>query len=177
MRLGNASQLFASLSARAGSGGASRRICLRHAAGSAIMEAGGLDVTQALLGHASITSTQIYLHPDRGVCAKRCSDWQRSVCRRWSSGRARDAQPGHPAGSCSSELEWLSALIDLPALELRGWDPGTRHFVPDPADPLFGYTHCPVRGCENVAYYPRRRSANAAGALWQMEGQARWRGP
>jgi len=27
------------------------------------MEAGGLDVTQALLGHASITSTQIYLHP------------------------------------------------------------------------------------------------------------------
>jgi integrase/recombinase XerD len=31
-----------------------------------LMEAGGLDVTQALLGHASITSTQIYLHPTRG---------------------------------------------------------------------------------------------------------------
>jgi site-specific recombinase XerD len=39
---------------------------LRHAAGSAMMAAGGLDVTQALLGHASITSTQIYLHPSPG---------------------------------------------------------------------------------------------------------------
>jgi integrase/recombinase XerD len=63
MRPGRVSQLFASLSAR---GELGRRVTphmLRHAAGSAMMEAGGLDVTQALLGHASITSTQMYLHP------------------------------------------------------------------------------------------------------------------
>jgi site-specific recombinase XerD len=64
MRLGRVSQLFASLSTRAQ---LSRRVTphmLRHAAGTALMAAGGLDVTQALLGHASITSTQIYLHPN-----------------------------------------------------------------------------------------------------------------
>jgi integrase/recombinase XerD len=66
MRPGRASQLFASLSTRAG---LARRVTphmLRHAAGSAMMEVGGLDVTQALLGHSSITSTQIYLHPSHG---------------------------------------------------------------------------------------------------------------
>ena len=66
MRAGRVSQLFASLSVRAG---LARRVTphmLRHAAGSAMMAAGGLDVTQALLGHASITSTQIYLHPSPG---------------------------------------------------------------------------------------------------------------
>jgi len=35
---------------------------LRHAAGSALTAAGGLDVAQEILGHASITSTQIYVH-------------------------------------------------------------------------------------------------------------------
>ena len=63
MRPGRASELFASLSTRAQ---LKRRVTphmLRHAAASAMMAAGGLDVTQALLGHASITSTQIYLHP------------------------------------------------------------------------------------------------------------------
>jgi integrase len=50
----------------------------------------------------------------------------------------------------SSEPEWLARLIDLPELERRGWNASTRRFVPAPADPLFGYTRCPVRGCENV---------------------------
>jgi site-specific recombinase XerD len=63
MRPGRVSQLFVSLSARAELGRRVTPHMLRHAAGSAMMEAGGLDVTQALLGHASITSTQIYLHP------------------------------------------------------------------------------------------------------------------
>ncbi len=63
MRPGRASQLFRSLSARAGLGRRVTPHMLRHAAGSAMMEAGGLDVAQALLGHASISSTQIYLHP------------------------------------------------------------------------------------------------------------------
>jgi site-specific recombinase XerD len=37
---------------------------LRHAFGSSIMDSGGsLDEVQHLLGHASITSSQVYLHP------------------------------------------------------------------------------------------------------------------
>ncbi len=66
MRYGRVAQLFGSLSARAELGRRVTPHMLRHAAGTALMEAGGLDVTQALLGHASITSTQIYLHPTRG---------------------------------------------------------------------------------------------------------------
>jgi integrase len=44
----------------------------------------------------------------------------------------------------------LAELVDLPALIARGWDPGRRRFVPAPQDPLFGYSRCPVRGCQNV---------------------------
>jgi integrase/recombinase XerD len=64
MRPGRVSQLFAGLSTRAQLTRGVTPHMLRHAAGTALMAAGGLDVTQTLLGHASITSTQIYLHPD-----------------------------------------------------------------------------------------------------------------
>jgi site-specific recombinase XerD len=38
---------------------------LRHAAGSNVADAGaGIDVVADLLGHASISSSQIYVHPD-----------------------------------------------------------------------------------------------------------------
>jgi integrase/recombinase XerD len=62
MRYGRVAQLFASLSRRAGLGRAITPHMLRHAAGSALTAAGGLDVAQEILGHASITSTQIYVH-------------------------------------------------------------------------------------------------------------------
>lgn len=64
MRPGAAEELFGSLSARAG---LPRRVTphmLRHAAGSAMADAGvGIDVVQRVLGQASILSTQVYLHP------------------------------------------------------------------------------------------------------------------
>lgn len=62
MRYGRAAQLFRSLSVRAGLPRAITPHMLRHAAGSALTAVGGLDVAQEILGHASITSTQIYVH-------------------------------------------------------------------------------------------------------------------
>ena len=63
MRYSRVAQLFASLSRRAGLGRPVTPHMLRHAAGSALAAHGGLDVAQAVLGHASITSTQTYVHP------------------------------------------------------------------------------------------------------------------
>jgi site-specific recombinase XerD len=40
---------------------------LRHAFGSNLVDAGGtVDEVQELLGHASLSSTEVYLHPDPG---------------------------------------------------------------------------------------------------------------
>ena len=62
MRYSRVAQLFASLSRRAGLSRPVTPHMMRHAAGSALTAIGGLDVAQAVLGHASITSTQIYVH-------------------------------------------------------------------------------------------------------------------
>jgi integrase/recombinase XerD len=65
MKPGAAEELFGALSRRAG---LSRRVTphmLRHAAGSAMADSGvGIDVVQSVLGHVSILSTQVYLHPN-----------------------------------------------------------------------------------------------------------------
>lgn len=54
------------LSRRAGLARAVHPHMLRHSAGSEMAEAGvAIDVVQELLGHRSITSTQIYVHPSR----------------------------------------------------------------------------------------------------------------
>ena len=40
---------------------------LRHAFGSSVADAGcGIDVVADLLGHASVASSHVYLHPDPG---------------------------------------------------------------------------------------------------------------
>jgi site-specific recombinase XerD len=54
------------LSRRAGIGRAIHPHMLRHSAGTEMAEAGvGIEVIQALLGHASITSAQVYVHPSQ----------------------------------------------------------------------------------------------------------------
>lgn len=63
MRYSRVAQLFASLSRRAGLARSVTPHMLRHAAGTALAAHGGLDVAQVVLGHASVTSTQIYVHP------------------------------------------------------------------------------------------------------------------
>jgi integrase len=84
MRYGRVAQLFRSLSRRAGLGRAITPHMLRHAAGSALTAAGGLDVAQAILGHASITSTQIYVHAS--------AERQRDAVERLSQARSRQTE-------------------------------------------------------------------------------------
>jgi integrase/recombinase XerD len=58
-------ELIAAAGARAGLDRAVTPHQLRHACGSNLLDAGGaLDEAQDILGHASATSTQVYLHPD-----------------------------------------------------------------------------------------------------------------
>jgi integrase/recombinase XerD len=58
-------ELMAAASRRAGLDVAVRPHQLRHAYGSNIVDAGaGIDVVADLLGHAAISSSQVYLHPD-----------------------------------------------------------------------------------------------------------------
>ena len=60
-------ELMAACSRRAGLPRAVRPHQLRHAFGSNLADAGGgLDEVAELLGHASMSSSQIYLHPDPG---------------------------------------------------------------------------------------------------------------
>jgi len=58
-------ELMAAASRRAGLDVAVRPHQLRHAYGSNIVDAGaGIDVAADLLGHAAVSSSQVYLHPD-----------------------------------------------------------------------------------------------------------------
>jgi site-specific recombinase XerD len=58
-------ELLGAASRRAGLVQAVRPHQLRHAFGSNAADAGcGIDVVAELLGHASVSSSQVYLHPD-----------------------------------------------------------------------------------------------------------------
>ena len=69
MTVSAARQLFRALSRRAGLAPPVHPHMLRHSTGTALAEAGtAVDVVQALLGHRSIISSQVYVHPsDRRV--------------------------------------------------------------------------------------------------------------
>ena len=65
MRPGAIGDLLAAASRRAGLAAAVTPHQLRHAFGSSAADAGcGIDVVADLLGHASVSSSQVYLHPD-----------------------------------------------------------------------------------------------------------------
>ena len=67
MRPDAVGELLAAASRRAGLAPAVRAHQLRHAFGSNAADAGcGIDVVADLLGHASVSSSQVYLHPDPG---------------------------------------------------------------------------------------------------------------
>jgi integrase/recombinase XerD len=66
MRLDAIGELVAAAGRRAGIDPPPRPHQMRHAFASNILDAGGtLDEAQQLLGHASICSTQVYVHPDQ----------------------------------------------------------------------------------------------------------------
>jgi integrase/recombinase XerD len=65
MRPDAVGELLAAASRRAGLDTAIRPHQLRHAFGSNLADAGGgIDVVADLLGHASVSSSQVYVHPD-----------------------------------------------------------------------------------------------------------------
>jgi integrase/recombinase XerD len=65
MRPDAVAELMAAASRRAGLDAPVRPHQLRHAFGSNAVDAGaGIDVVADLMGHASITSSQVYMHPD-----------------------------------------------------------------------------------------------------------------
>jgi site-specific recombinase XerD len=65
MRPDGIGELLAALSGRAGLGRAVRPHQMRHAFGSALMDAGGaIDEVAELMGHVWTSSSQVYLHPD-----------------------------------------------------------------------------------------------------------------
>jgi integrase len=65
MRPDAVGELMAAASRRAGLDGPIRAHQLRHACGSNIADAGaGIDVVADLLGHAAVSSAQVYVHPD-----------------------------------------------------------------------------------------------------------------
>ena len=64
MKLGAVNDLLAAASRRAGLDHVVHPHALRHSFASNVMDAGGtIDEVQQLLGHASISSSQVYLHP------------------------------------------------------------------------------------------------------------------
>ena len=65
MRLDAVNELVAAASRRAGLDPVLRPHQMRHAFASNVLDAGGaIDEAQELLGHASLSSTQVYAHPD-----------------------------------------------------------------------------------------------------------------
>ncbi len=65
MRLDAVNDLVAAASRRAGLAHAPTPHQMRHAFASNVLDAGGaIDEAQELLGHASVSSTQVYTHPD-----------------------------------------------------------------------------------------------------------------
>ncbi len=65
MRLDAVNELIGAASRRAGVDPPLRPHQLRHAFGSNVADAGnGVDVIASLLGHAWVSSSQVYMHPD-----------------------------------------------------------------------------------------------------------------
>lgn len=98
MRPDAVGELLAAASRRAGLDPPIRPHQLRHAYGSNLADAdGGIDVVADLLGHASITSSQVYVHPDPSRLRAAVERFPAPVSR---PGRPDERRGDGPGGSC-----------------------------------------------------------------------------
>ena len=154
MRPGALNELLAALSRRAGLAREVHPHMLRHGFGSNVLDSGGaLDEAQALLGHASPASTQVYLHPDYGRLR---SAVDRIAARSMAGRPAVSASPAvlpqtRPQDDGAEDL-W--DYLEPAFLDEAGWDPETRTLAPSPGHLLLGYRLCLVRGCAGQGRVP-----------------------
>jgi integrase len=85
MKVSRVHKLFRSLSARAGLEREVHPHMLRHSAGTAWAAAEGMDAAQVLLGHASPSSVEVYVHPSE----ERQRTAVRSMAQRFDGARTR----------------------------------------------------------------------------------------
>jgi integrase/recombinase XerD len=85
MKVSRVHKLFRSLSAHAGLERPVHPHMLRHSAGTAWAEVEGIDAAQMLLGHASPSSVEVYVHPSE----ERQRNAVRKMAERFDSGRTR----------------------------------------------------------------------------------------
>ena len=85
MKVSRVHKLFRSLSAGAGLERAVHPHMLRHSAGTAWAAAEGMDAAQVLLGHASPSSVEVYVHPSE----ERQRDAVRKMSARFEGARSR----------------------------------------------------------------------------------------
>jgi len=85
MKVSRVHKLFRSLSVRAGLGRLVHPHMLRHSAGTGWAAAEGIDAAQVLLGHASPSSVDVYLHPSE----KRQREAVRKMGERFDGARTR----------------------------------------------------------------------------------------
>lgn len=88
MKVSRVHKLFRSLSARAGLERLVHPHMLRHSAGTEWAAAEGIDAAQVLLGHASASSVDVYLHPSE----ERQRLAVRNMARRFEGARTRGVQ-------------------------------------------------------------------------------------
>jgi integrase/recombinase XerD len=85
MKVSRVHKLFRSLSAQAGLERPVHPHMLRHSAGTAWAAAEGMDAAQVLLGHASPSSVEVYVHPSE----ERQRDAVRTMSARFEGARTR----------------------------------------------------------------------------------------
>ena len=145
---------------------------MRHAFGSNAADAGcGIDVVADLLGHASVSSSQVYLHPDpgrlraavdlvpspreqacrgdpvTGAAAAGCD--RRATQRPSTRSSSGTCWPGRPLAGPAAEL---AGRLDPAFLTEAGWDPVSRVLSLPAEHPLLGRTVCRVGGCTSTAH-------------------------
>ena len=116
-------ELMAAASRRAGLDAPVRPHQLRHAFGSNVADAGaGIDVVADLLGHAAVSSSQVYVHPDSVPAAgrRRCGA-QPPRAGRGDAGDRRGTGRGgrgHRRARASSRMCWTASCWTA---RPRGW--------------------------------------------------------